>query len=168
MRIYLIGFMGCGKSTLGKPIARAMEYDFVDLDNYIEEQQGMSIPEIFAQKGEKIFRELENHYLCEISERDNIVISTGGGTPCFNGNMEIMNRSGTTIYLCQDVDILVSRLRNARVKRPLIDGKTDSELRTYIVETLGKREEYYRRAAITVANPSRDASRIINFLKIDK
>lgn len=168
MRIYLIGFMGCGKSTLGKPIARAMEYDFVDLDNYIEEQQGMSIPEIFAQKGEKIFRELENHYLCEISERDNIVISTGGGTPCFNGNMEIMNRSGTTIYLCQDVDILVSRLRNARVKRPLIDGKTDSELRTYIVETLGKREEYYRQAAITVANPSRDASRIINFLKIDK
>lgn len=168
MRIYLIGFMGCGKSTLGKPIARAMEYDFVDLDNYIEEQQGMSIPEIFAQKGEKIFRELENHYLCEISERDNIVISTGGGTPCFNGNMEIMNRIGTTIYLCQDVDILVSRLRNARVKRPLIDGKTDSELRTYIVETLGKREEYYRRAAITVANPSRDASRIINFLKIDK
>lgn len=168
MRIYLIGFMGCGKSTLGKPIARAMEYDFVDLDNYIEEQTGMSIPEIFAQKGEKIFRELENHYLCEISERDNIVISTGGGTPCFNGNMEIMNRSGTTIYLCQDVDILVSRLRNARVKRPLIDGKTDSELRTYIVETLGKREEYYRRAAITVANPSRDASRIINFLKIDK
>lgn len=168
MRIYLIGFMGCGKSTLGKPIARAMEYDFVDLDYYIEEQQGMSIPEIFAQKGEKIFRELENHYLCEISERDNIVISTGGGTPCFNGNMEIMNRNGTTIYLCQDVDILVSRLRNARVKRPLIDGKTDSELRTYIIETLGKREEYYRRAAITVANPSRDASRIINFLKIDK
>lgn len=160
--------MGSGKSTLGKPIARAMEYDFIDLDHYIEEQESMTIPEIFAQKGEKKFRELENYYLCKVSTLDNTVISTGGGTPCFSGNMEVMNRTGTTVYLCQEPETLAARLRTARVKRPLIEGKSPEELIQYIRTTLAQREQYYNQASITVANPTRDAERIINFLKIEK
>lgn len=160
--------MGSGKSTLGKPIARALNYNFIDLDSYIEQKESLSVAEIFAQKGEKIFRELENYYLCQVSQLDDVVISTGGGTPCFSGNMELMKRSGQTIYLQHEPRTLASRLINAKTKRPLIEGKTPEELIRYIESTLAEREQYYNQAQIVVANPDRDATRIINFLKIEK
>lgn len=166
MRIFIIGFMGSGKSTLGRPVARAMGYDFVDLDHYIEQQEGATISQIFESGGEANFRALEHRYLRELVGRDNVVISTGGGAPCFNDNMTLMKASGTTIYLKQEPELLASRLENAKVRRPLLEGKNHDELLHYIRQTLAQREEYYEQASIVVANPSRDAQRIINILKV--
>lgn len=168
MKIYIIGFMGSGKSTLGRPIARAMDCQFIDLDHYIEEQEKMTISEIFAQKGETYFRDRENHYLCQVSQLDNMVISTGGGTPCFGDNMEFMRSCGTTIYLKHEPRTLASRLSNAKVKRPLIANKSPQELMEFIEQTLAQREIYYNKASIIVADPDRDAKRIINILKLEK
>lgn len=168
MRIFIIGFMGSGKTTLGKPIARAMECDFVDLDHYIEKAEGMTVSEIFAEKGEKEFRRLENYYLCQIAELENIVISTGGGTPCFSSNMEFMNRVGQTIYLKQDPTTLANRLRCSKNKRPLIEGKTPQQLLEYIQSTLAVREQVYNQASVIVENPDRDAKRVINILKLNR
>lgn len=165
MKIYLIGFMGCGKSTLGKPLAREFGYRFIDLDGYIEEQEARSIPDIFATDGERAFRTLENYYLCQLEQLDDVVISTGGGTPCFNDNMSLMKRSGQTVYLKQEPRTLASRLINARVKRPLIEGKSYDELLSYIERSLAERDRYYIQASVIIANPDRDASRLLNILR---
>lgn len=168
MRVFVIGFMGSGKSTLGKPIARALGCDFVDLDHYIEKSEGMTISEIFAQKGEAAFRALENHYLCQLSELDNVVVSTGGGTPCFNSNMELMNRMGQTVYLKQEPKTLANRLIYSKNKRPLIEGKTPEQLLEYIRTTLAVREQFYNQASVVVDNPDRDAKRIIDILTLNR
>lgn len=166
MRIYIIGYMGSGKSTLGRPIAQAMSCEFVDLDHYIEQQQGQTIPQIFAQEGgQDQFRLLEREALEQLSERDNLVISTGGGTPCFHDNMAFMKSSGITVYLKQEPELLAHRLLHARVPRPLIQGKTPQELLAFIKESLAERELYYLQASIIVADADRSAQRVINILK---
>lgn len=158
--------MGSGKSTLGKPIARALGCNFYDLDNYIEQQTGSTIAAIFEQQGEAAFRALETKYLEELSAaNENCVISTGGGTPCFGDNMEMINSLGMSVYLQQEVSVLTHRLLNSKISRPLIAGKTPEQLRSFIEQKLAEREPYYKRASITVADAERDASRIINVLK---
>lgn len=156
--------MGCGKTSMGKPLARKLGYQFIDLDHHIEQCEGLSIPEIFAQNGEQHFRELENRYLAECLKTDEIVISTGGGTPCFNGNMELMNSAGTTIYLRMEPTALVCRLINAHTVRPLVAGKSSDELLDYITQTLGQREFYYNQSDITIDNPSRNIDKIVEII----
>lgn len=165
MLIFLIGFMGSGKTTLGRPLAARLGYRFVDLDRAIEEGEGMTIGEIFSVRGESYFRSLERVYLQEVIARGgDAVVSTGGGTPCFGENMALMNRSGVTVYLKLSPERLTDRLLTARTQRPLVAGKSPEELLVYITETLAGREVYYGQANVVVADPSRDVRRLMDIL----
>lgn len=146
IRIFLIGYMGAGKTTLGRALAKELKIEFIDLDNYIEERLCKSISQIFAEKGEEGFRDIERRMLHEAGEFENVVISTGGGTPCFFDNIEYMNRQGATVFLDVPVERLFIRLSIARKKRPLIMGKSDEELRCFIAEQLAKRLPHYSKA----------------------
>ena len=145
-RIFLIGYMGAGKTTLGKAFARAMGLTFVDLDWYIEERYHKTVRQIFEERGEDGFRELEKRMLHETGEFENVVISVGGGTPCFFDNMDYMNSVGETVFLDVDVKVLFRRLKVAKQQRPLLASKTDEELMTFIVEALQKRLPFYSKA----------------------
>ena len=148
IRIFLTGYMGAGKTTLGKAFAREMNVPFIDLDWYIEERFHKSIRELFTERGEASFRELERNMLHEVGEFEDVVVSTGGGTPCFFDNMEYMNGCGQTVFLDVHPDILFRRLRVAKQQRPILQGKTDEDLRTFIVEALDKREPFYSQSYI--------------------
>ena len=145
-RIFLIGYMGAGKTTLGKAFARAMGLTFVDLDWYIEERYHKTVRQIFEERGEDGFRELEKRMLHETGEFENVVISVGGGTPCFFDNMDYMNAVGETVFLDVDVKVLFRRLKVAKQQRPLLANKTDEELMAFIVEALQKRLPFYSKA----------------------
>ena len=145
-RIFLIGYMGAGKTTLGKAFARAMGLTFVDLDWYIEERYHKTVRQIFEERGEDGFRELEKRMLHETGEFEDVVISVGGGTPCFFDNMNYMNLVGETVFLDVDVKVLFRRLKVAKQQRPLLVNKTDEELMTFIVEALQKRLPFYSKA----------------------
>lgn len=145
-RIFLIGYMGAGKTTLGRALAKELGLEFIDLDNYIESRMCRSIAQIFAEKGEDGFRDIERRMLHEAGEFENVVVSTGGGTPCFFDNIEYMNSQGTTVFLDVPVERLFIRLSIARKKRPLIMNKSDEELRQFIVEQLEKRLPHYSKA----------------------
>ena len=142
-RIFLIGYMGAGKTTLGRALAAELGVEFIDLDCYIEERFRKTISQIFAEKGEEEFRNIERRMLHEVGEFENVIISTGGGTPCFFDNIEYMNSQGTTVFLDVPVERLFIRLSIARSKRPLIKDKNDEELRAFIAEQLGKRLPHY-------------------------
>jgi shikimate kinase len=156
MRIYLIGYMGSGKSHLGWKLASHLGVQFVDMDNYIEERNCKSIPQIFAEEGEAEFRNKERKALEELSEFTDIVIATGGGAPCFFDNVELMNNSGKTIYLNINPKILADRLMNSKTDRPLIKGKSREELVSFIDETLKKRDKFYSKAAFQITEPDFD------------
>ena len=145
-RIFLIGYMGAGKTTLGKAFARAMGLAFVDLDWYIEERYHKTVSQIFAERGEDGFRELEKRMLHEASDFENVVISVGGGTPCFFDNMDYMNQVGETVFLDVDNQVLFRRLKVAKQQRPLLANKTDEELMAFIQEALEKRLPHYTKA----------------------
>ena len=145
-RIFLTGYMGSGKTTLGRALAADMRLEFIDLDHYIEKRYCKSIAQLFAERGEVGFREIERRMLHEVGEFEDVIISTGGGTPCFFDNIEFMNAQGTTIYLDVPVERLFIRLCIARSKRPLIKDKDDEELRAFIIEQLEKRAPHYRKA----------------------
>ena len=145
-RIFLIGYMGAGKTTLGKAFARAMRLTFVDLDWYIEERFHKTVSQLFAERGEEDFRELEKRMLHEVAEFENVVISTGGGTPCFFDNMEYMNSMGDPVFLDVDVNVLFRRLKVAKQQRPLLAQKNDEELMEFIVGALQKRMPFYTKA----------------------
>lgn len=145
-RIFLIGYMGAGKTTLGRALAAELGVEFIDLDCYIEERFRKTISQIFAEKGEEEFRNIERRMLHEVGEFENVIISTGGGTPCFFDNIEYMSSQGATIFLDVPVERLFIRLSIARSKRPLIRDKNDEELRAFIAEQLGKRLPHYSKA----------------------
>ena len=149
-RIFLIGFMGSGKSTIGSALARKIGYDYVDMDHLIEETASMTVPGIFSEHGAEVFRKWEHDILLEICEMQNVVVSTGGGAPCHNQMMQIMNEHGTTIYIDLPPEILKVRLINSKTERPLIKGKTETELLDFITSLLGKRKKFYNKAKHTV------------------
>jgi shikimate kinase len=138
--------MGSGKSTLGKRLAKRLAYDFVDMDHYIEEQQGLKVAEIFEQKGESFFRTLETGFIESLETDKNLVIATGGGVPCFGKNMNLMNQKGVTVYLKLNPASLAGRLENAREIRPLIASIPKEQLIDYIETKLSEREPYYKQA----------------------
>ena len=146
IRIFLTGYMGSGKTTLGRALAADLNVQFIDLDHYIEQRYRKTIAQLFAEKGEEGFREVERRMLHEVGEFEDVIISTGGGTPCFFDNIEFMNAQGTTIYLDVPVERLFIRLCIARSKRPLIKDKSDEELRAFIIEQLEKRAPHYSKA----------------------
>lgn len=147
-RIYLIGYMGSGKSTLGKVIAKRIGWNPVDMDSYIENRYHKTVNQIFASEGEDGFRRKEKVVLEELSSFEEIVISCGGGTPCFFNNMELMNNTGITVYIQLPPKILADRLRKSRENRPLVKDKSDAELEDYISAQMAQREGFYKKASV--------------------
>lgn len=147
--IFLIGYMGSGKSTLGRALSRATGMPFVDLDNYIEGRYHKTVKEIFAERGEDGFRQVERNMLHEVADFENVIVACGGGTPCFFDNMEYMNRHGITVFLNTSIDKLHTRLMRGRHKRPLIADKNDEELREFIITALEKRMPHYSKAQVS-------------------
>lgn len=144
--IVLIGYMGAGKTTLGRALSQSLQVDFIDLDWWIENRFHKKIPDIFAEKGEAAFREVERKMLHEVAEFESIVLSCGGGTPCFGDNMEYMNSVTETVYLRATPEVLQTHLGMGKSIRPLIQGKTPNELHDFIIQSLKEREPYYLQA----------------------
>lgn len=145
--IYLIGYMGCGKTTLGRAVARRVSMPLIDLDEYIEQREGLTVKQIFEKHGESYFRKAERDSLLEVSRMTDVIVATGGGTPCQPGLLDIMLDSGTAVYLEAPLDILHRRLLAGRATRPLIAGLDDNALREFIIQALEARCPYYTRAA---------------------
>ena len=160
--IVLIGYMCAGKTTVGKALAKELGRTFYDLDWYIEERFHKKIPKIFEEEGEERFRDLERKMLHEVAEFENIVLSCGGGTPCFFDNMDYMNSVTETFYLKATPDTLCSHLAMSRGERPLLKGKSPEELRAFIVEQLEVRSVFYEKAQHIV-----DVNILDNFDKIN-
>jgi shikimate kinase len=149
-KIFLIGFMGSGKSTVGRKLASQLKWSYIDLDEKIESEAGMKITDIFSVKGESWFRELESKMLRSLDTETKAVISTGGGTPCFDDNMKYMLSTGITIYLKLTPAQLKSRLLRSSHQRPLIIGIGPDKLLGFIEDKLAEREKWYSEAEITV------------------
>ena len=161
-RVFLIGYMGAGKTTLGKAMALSMNVPFVDLDWYIEGRFHKTIREIFAEQGESGFRELERKMLHEVGEFEDIIVSTGGGTPCFFDNIDYMKRQGKTVFLDVDTEVLFQRLRIATSKRPILRGKSDEELHEFIEKALAQRLPFYEKASFRFNANNLDTRNEIN------
>lgn len=146
-RILIIGYMGAGKTTLGKVLAKDLGLQFYDLDWYIEGRMRKTVAQIFAERGEEGFRTIERNMLHEVAEFEDVVISCGGGTPCFYDNMQYMNAQGDTVYLKADPEVLYAHLRMGKVERPLLKDKTPEEMLAFIRRQLAAREQYYAQAA---------------------
>ncbi len=151
-RIFLIGYMGAGKTTLGKALAQTLELEFIDLDWYIEGRFHKSVNELFAERGEEGFRLLEQQLLHEVAEFEDTVISTGGGTPCHFDNMTFMRQKGATLFLNASNEALLRRLKISRHKRPLLRDKTNGELLSFIVHSLEERLPFYSQAEYTITS----------------
>ncbi len=150
MKIFFVGFMGCGKTTWGRKLANRLEYEFVDLDKVFEEQLGMTITQYFEEHSQEEFRALESKILKETNYPENVIVSTGGGLPVFFDNMEWMNANGQTIYIKLTPATLAERLDRGKTTRPLILGKHGDELVAFITEKLAEREGFYEKATHVV------------------
>jgi len=167
-RIILIGYMGSGKTTVGRALSKETGMMFYDLDWYIESRMRKTVAQIFAEKGEEGFRKIEYNMLHEVAEFENVIISCGGGTPCFFDNMDYMNSLADTIYLKATPEVLAAHLRMGKGKRPLLEGKSPEELEDTIRQMLTAREPYYSQAKhiidvslLDTASKIQDSVRII-------
>ena len=148
--IILVGYMCVGKTTIGKALAKSLGRTFYDLDWYIEERFHKTVPQIFAEKGEEGFRDLEQRMLREVAEFEGIVLACGGGTPTHGDNMDYMLRTAEVVYLKADTATIMSHLGMSRSERPLLAGKSPEELREFVSAQLAEREPHYARAHHTV------------------
>jgi shikimate kinase len=150
MRIFIIGYMGSGKSTFGPKLARVMDFPFYDLDDIFEARYRISINDFFRKYGEKYFREIEHTLLKEFTENDNLVLASGGGTPCYHHNMELMNQKGITIYLKVTEDTLLKRLKESPRKRPVLMTFNNEAYEQQVIEHIRLRESFYNQAHLTL------------------
>jgi len=166
MKVFLIGFMGSGKTTIGKKLANYLKYEFIDLDKLIESKAGMSIVSYFELYGEGAFRELERDTLQKTEFPENVVIATGGGAPCFGDNIEWMNKNGLVAYLSLSPKALASRLEHSKTDRPLIRHLKGDELIDFISTKLQEREEFYNQAKYVVSASDLTAERLSFYLNL--
>jgi shikimate kinase len=152
MRIFLIGLTGCGKTTLGKKLALQLGIEFVDLDEYITKKEKSTIADIFANKGEAYFREIEAKCVREVCKLKKVVVATGGGAACFHDNMTVMNIAGVTIFLNVETNEISKRLWNQphREQRPMIANRSFDELQEFLKNLLSKRLEFYSEAKLII------------------
>lgn len=157
VKIVLLGYMGSGKTTIGKILAKELKCNFLDLDEYIETAEKKDIKSIFKEKGEVYFRKKENFYLNEIlAKKNNFVLSLGGGTPCFGNNMQQINAATqNSFYIRTDITDLTERLLNQKAERPLIANLSNSELPEFIAKHLFERSYFYNRAHHTLHNKNK-------------
>jgi shikimate kinase len=160
-RIILIGYMGAGKTTIGKALAQELGITFYDLDWYISSRMRKTIAQIFEERGEDGFRQIERNMLHEVAEFEDVVISCGGGTPCFFDNIDYMNQQAPVVYLKAEPEVLYKHLAMSKNDRPLLRGKSQEELITFIREQLEIREPFYTKAAYSL-----DVSLMDDFTKI--
>lgn len=149
-QIFLIGFMGCGKSYFAEKLSKEFNAELIDMDSRIEKKEKISVSDIFEKKGEAHFRKLERKFLESLEKevKKNQIISCGGGTPCFNDNIELINKIGISVYIKTPIDTLFERLILQRETRPLIKNLNDAELKAFIKEKLKEREKYYNKSTI--------------------
>jgi len=165
--VFLTGYMGSGKTAMGKLLATQLNYTFIDLDAYIEAKFHKTIASIFSEKGENEFRLIEKQCLHEVADFENTVISTGGGAPCFFDNMEFMNNRGLTIYLKLTVEHLAKRLETSAIgKRPLIADMDVDGLLNFISETLKVREPFYNKAQMCIAGDDNEIKEQISNIRL--
>ena len=151
MRIYLIGFMGVGKTHWGKILSKKLEIPFYDLDELITDSEGKSIAQIFEDEGEEYFRSKEKEVLHIVTEsHEQMILSCGGGAPCYFNNIDYMNEKGLTVWINTPFEILLGRLRQGKEKRPLLKDLDDEQLKTYIVKKNAGRRIYYDQAKVKV------------------
>jgi shikimate kinase len=163
--IFLIGFMGCGKTTLGRKLASRLGYEFIDLDKVLEAQVDMSIADYFTHHGEVAFRKLESEVLKQTNYPEHAVVSTGGGLPCFFDNMEWMNAHGRSVYIQLSPKTLADRLEHEKTKRPLLRDKHGDDLIAFIGDKLLEREAFYKKATVIVNGVSLNAEKVEGMLK---
>ena len=149
-RIILVGYMGSGKTTVGKALSKETGMMFYDLDWYIENRMHTTVSKLFSERGEEAFRQIEYNMLHEVAEFEDVIISCGGGTPCFFDNMDYLNQQGDVVYLKANPETLYKHLLMAKVERPLLKGKSADELIAYITEHLKERAPYYEKARYTL------------------
>ncbi len=164
MRISLIGYMGCGKTSVGKRLARKLNYKFIDLDQKIEERYQASINDIFRKYDEETFRKLEQEILYIVLKQNNVVISMGGGTPCFFDNMNRINKHSTSVYLQLNSATLNSRLKNSKRKRPLLQNLSDEDMKEFIRNQLAEREIYYLQSKHVINGLNIEIEEIVSLL----
>jgi shikimate kinase len=151
MKIFLIGFMGSGKTYCGKQLSGKLHIPFYDLDELVVTERGKTINEIFAEEGEEYFRLKEKEILHTITEsHETFIMACGGGTPCYFNNIEYMNESGVTVWMNTPVDILHERLLKEKENRPLLKELSDEQLKSYIIKKFADRKMYYEQAAIRI------------------
>lgn len=163
-KIFLIGFMGSGKSTFGKKLAKEISLPFIDLDKEIEKKAKCSISEIFKYLGEESFRNMESDLLKSFEHLEGFVMATGGGTPCFFNNIEYINTIGTSIYIQLDSKSIFNRLSNAKNIRPTIKDKKEDDLMKFIEETFMERKSIYEQAHHTVNGLHIETKQVIALL----
>ena len=149
-RIILVGYMGSGKTTVGKALSKETGMMFYDLDWYIESRMRKTVSQIFAERGEEGFRQIEYNMLHEVAEFEDVIISCGGGTPCFFDNMDYLNQQGDVVYLKATPETLYKHLLMAKVERPLLKDKSPEELIAYITDHLKERAPFYEKARYTL------------------
>ena len=162
--IILIGYMCVGKTTIGKELAKRRGQMFYDIDWYIEERFRKRVPQIFAEEGEEAFRKKERNMLHEVAEFENVVVSCGGGTPCFFDNIDYMNQAAEVIYLKASPETILSHLKISKGKRPLLEGMSPEELQTFVTDQIQTREDFYLRARHVVDVDVLDSAEKINRL----
>jgi shikimate kinase len=168
MKIVLIGYMGSGKSTLGKEMATRLSIPFLDLDHLIEEEEGMSIPKIFETKGAIYFRKKESEVLHHLKDRnDSFVLSTGGGTPCYGNNIEVMKEiTPNVVYIKLPVSALAKRLANTQGQRPIIADLSNEELVEFVGKHLFERLPFYEQASIVIDTQDKSVEESIAQLEL--
>ncbi|WP_139959387.1 shikimate kinase [Flavicella sediminum] len=152
MKIVFVGYMASGKSAVAKSLKSALNVELIDLDAYIEEKEAQTITSIFKNKGEVYFRQKESFYLKELLERnDDFILSVGGGTPCLTGNMELINKKATSIYLKAAIDTIYNRIIHEKANRPLVANIADENLKEFIAKHLFERALFYEQAQLIVS-----------------
>lgn len=167
MKLFLVGYMGCGKSSLGKKLARNLGVNFLDMDSEIEHREGARVTDIFRYQGEEYFRKSERRIIEEVASCDEpIVVSTGGGVPIWRDNMEVMNEVGITLYLRRPAEQIASRLSpHGREKRPKLRGLNDEELVSFMRENMAQREPYYAKAKVCIDCVAMSDAELIEIIK---
>jgi shikimate kinase len=169
MKIILLGYMGSGKTTIGIQLARKLFLNFTDLDDFIEEKEQQSIKEIFKQKGEIYFRKIEHKYLKQfINENESYVLSLGGGTPCYAGNLDLIlkDKKSLSFYLRGSIPTLFKRLSENKFKRPLISDLSDDQLTEYIAKHLFERSLFYDKATHKISIDNKEIQEIVTEIRI--